>query len=166
MHLYLRGDTVYRNDFSSTTTMSSTHSEAHHRGLLRDGRDPTLPDSHPVNKLGAWHKFAILCTLSFSGFLANFQIAILQVAFGPTGKSLGVSPGRIPETIGYNLLGLGCGPLIWNPLSKVGFYRGKGSNDLRLSAVAPYTLLVPRYSSPVPFGWPYPQAITSSSPLA
>jgi len=36
-------------------------------------RDPTLPDNHPINALGDWRKFFILCTLAYSGFLANFR---------------------------------------------------------------------------------------------
>jgi hypothetical protein len=35
------------------------------------------------------------------------------------GMEFGVSPGLIPSSIGYNLLGLGCGTIFWNALSKV-----------------------------------------------
>lgn len=35
------------------------------------------------------------------------------------GATFGVSPGKIPNTIGYNLLGVAVGPLFWNPLSRV-----------------------------------------------
>jgi hypothetical protein len=34
-------------------------------------------------------------------------------------KYFEVAVPKIPETIGYNLLGLAVGPLFWNPLSKV-----------------------------------------------
>ncbi|WVW83541.1 hypothetical protein I302_105562 [Kwoniella bestiolae CBS 10118] len=85
---------------------------------IRDGKDPSLPDNHPINALGRWRKFFILLTLSYSGFLANFSVAIIQVAFPTLGKAFGVSPGKIPNTIGYNLLGVAVGPLFWNPLSK------------------------------------------------
>lgn len=37
------------------------------------------------------------------------------------GKQFGVSPGQIPNTIGYQLLGMAVGPVFWNPLSKVSF---------------------------------------------
>lgn len=36
------------------------------------------------------------------------------------GRDFGVSPGLIPRSIGYNLLGIAVGPLFWNALSKVG----------------------------------------------
>ncbi|ORY73633.1 major facilitator superfamily domain-containing protein [Leucosporidium creatinivorum] len=81
-------------------------------------RDPTLAENHPINALSEWRKFFILCTLSYSGFLANFSIAITQVAFPEMGAAFGVSPGMIPNAIGYNLLGIAVGPLFWNPLSK------------------------------------------------
>lgn len=35
-----------------------------------------------------------------------------------------MSPAKIPNTIGYNLLGFAVGPLLWNPLSRVGFFLG------------------------------------------
>ncbi|WWC61522.1 uncharacterized protein I303_104106 [Kwoniella dejecticola CBS 10117] len=84
----------------------------------QDGRDPSLPANHPINALNKWRKFFILLTLSYSGFLANFSVAIIQVAFPTMGKAFGVSPGQIPKTIGYNLLGIAVGPLFWNPLSR------------------------------------------------
>ncbi|GEM06232.1 major facilitator superfamily protein [Rhodotorula toruloides] len=77
--------------------------------MFRNHVDRTLPHNHPVNSLSTLRKFLILLTLSYSGFLANFS---------PTGKAFGVSPGEIPNTIGYNLLGFAVGPLLWNPLSK------------------------------------------------
>ncbi|BGP44660.1 hypothetical protein JCM10450v2_000474 [Rhodotorula kratochvilovae] len=86
--------------------------------FARSDSDPSLPPNHPINALSPLRKFLILTTLSYSGFLANFSVAIIQCAFGPMGKAFGVSPGEIPNTIGYNLLGLAVGPLVWNPLSK------------------------------------------------
>lgn len=53
--------------------------EAQDRNLQSGGpseskdRDPTLPGNHPINALGEWHKSFILCTLAYSGFLANFR---------------------------------------------------------------------------------------------
>ncbi|GAA6049562.1 hypothetical protein JCM3770_000849 [Rhodotorula araucariae] len=86
--------------------------------FFRSDSDPSVPPNHPINALSPLRKFLILATLSYSGFLANFSVAIIQCAFGPLGKAFGVSPGDIPHTIGYNLLGLAVGPLFWNPLSK------------------------------------------------
>ncbi|OWZ59582.1 hypothetical protein C356_00867 [Cryptococcus neoformans c45] len=94
------------------------HHREHHSALLQDGKDPSLPANHPVNSLSAMRKFFILCTLSYSGFLANFGIAIIQVAFPTLGAAFGVEPSMIPNTIGYYLLGFAVGPLFWNPLSK------------------------------------------------
>ena len=48
-------------------------SALHSGWLFRDGRDANLPPNHPINKLGAWRKFACLATLSYAGFLANFR---------------------------------------------------------------------------------------------
>ncbi|BGP04650.1 putative transporter [Rhodotorula toruloides] len=86
--------------------------------MFRNDVDPSLPPNHPLNSLSSLRKFLILLTLSYSGFLANFSVAIIQVAFVPMGQAFGVSPGDIPNTIGYNLLGFAVGPLLWNPLSK------------------------------------------------
>ncbi|WRT64448.1 uncharacterized protein IL334_001380 [Kwoniella shivajii] len=98
---------------------AESHSQTQHRAdLIRDGRDPDLPSHHPVNALSKWRKFLILLTLSYSGFLANFSVAIIQVAFPTLGAAFHVSPSLIPNTIGYNLLGVAVGPLFWNPLSK------------------------------------------------
>lgn len=36
-------------------------------------------------------------------------------------KTFGVAVPKIPNSIGYNLLGFAVGPLFWNPLSKVNF---------------------------------------------
>ncbi|KAM0756080.1 MFS general substrate transporter [Meredithblackwellia eburnea MCA 4105] len=83
-----------------------------------DGRDTSLPPNHPINQLSPFRKTLILCILSFCGFLANYSIAAIQVAFPQLGGAFGVSPALIPDSIGYNLLGLGIGPFIFNPLSK------------------------------------------------
>ncbi|WVQ61881.1 uncharacterized protein L199_000014 [Kwoniella botswanensis] len=99
-------------------SVESGSQEDHSGYSYRDGKDPSLPPNHPINALGKWRKFFILITLSYSGFLANFSVAIIQVAFPTLGKAFGVSPGKIPNTIGYNLLGVAVGPLFWNPLSK------------------------------------------------
>ncbi|KLT40406.1 MFS general substrate transporter [Cutaneotrichosporon oleaginosum] len=82
------------------------------------GRNPDLPPNHPINALSNAHKMAILATLSFSGCLMNFIIAIVLVAFPPMGAAFDVSPSRIPSTIGYQLLGMAVGPVFWNPLSR------------------------------------------------
>ncbi|KAE8541563.1 hypothetical protein D1P53_002926 [Cryptococcus gattii VGV] len=103
-----------RNDIES----QQQNHQGHHSNVLRDGRDPSLPANHPVNALSAMRKFFILCILSYSGFLANFGIAIIQVAFPTLGAAFGVAPSMIPNTIGYYLLGFAVGPLFWNPLSK------------------------------------------------
>jgi len=92
--------------------------QADHESAVRDGRDPTLPPNHPINAFSKWKKLGILITLSFSGFLANYSAAAFQVAFVPMAKYFGVPVPKIPQTIGYNLLGLAVGPLFWNPLSK------------------------------------------------
>jgi hypothetical protein len=49
------------------------HEEHHHLSLIRDGRDPTLPSNHPINALSSTRKLAILCVLTYAGFLANFR---------------------------------------------------------------------------------------------
>ncbi|WWC90310.1 uncharacterized protein L201_005243 [Kwoniella dendrophila CBS 6074] len=103
---------------TQNTPIEAQENSEHHLALIRDGKDPNLPANHPVNALSKWRKFFILLTLSYSGFLANFSVAIIQVAFPTLGKAFGVSPGKIPNTIGYNLLGIAVGPLFWNPLSK------------------------------------------------
>lgn len=41
--------------------------------VFKDGHDPTYHPDHPVNALGEWRKWAILLTLAFAGFLANFS---------------------------------------------------------------------------------------------
>lgn len=81
--------------------------------------EPSLPAHHPINALSKSQKFGILVTLSFSGFLANYNVATTQTAFTTMGHAFAVSPGKIPNTIGYALLGLAVGPLTWNPLSRV-----------------------------------------------
>ncbi|CAO1637727.1 unnamed protein product [Jaminaea pallidilutea] len=81
--------------------------------------EPSLPAHHPINALSKSQKFGILVTLSFSGFLAKYNVATTQTAFTSMGHAFAVSPGKIPNTIGYALLGLAVGPLIWNPLSRV-----------------------------------------------
>lgn len=77
-------------------TFSDEATAARHLALFRDGRDPLLPANHPVNALSKMRKLAILCTLSYAGFLANFSIAITQCAFGVMGGAFGVSPALIP----------------------------------------------------------------------
>lgn len=56
-----------RPDAVSQAAQAEAHLE-----LFKAGRDPTLPPNHPVNALSDRRKFAILCTLSFVGLLANF----------------------------------------------------------------------------------------------
>lgn len=40
------------------------------------------------------------------------------------GVEFGVPTAKVPDTIGYHLLGMAFGPLFWNALSKVGKLRG------------------------------------------
>lgn len=89
------------------------------KGFFSDDKDATLPPNHPINALTATRKFVILCILAYTGFVPNFSIAIVLTAFPELGAAFGVSPGAIPNTIGYSLLGFAIGPLIWNPLSRV-----------------------------------------------
>lgn len=105
-------------DVETANKVANPHAKQHSL-FFRDVYDPTLPPNHPINAFSASKKFGILVTLSFAGFLANYSAAAMQTAFGPMGESLGVSPPTIPTAIGYNLLGIAVGPLIWNPLSRV-----------------------------------------------
>jgi hypothetical protein len=57
----------------SSTKDIERHEEHHHLTVIRDGRDPTLPANHPVNSLSSTRKLAILCVLTYAGFLANFR---------------------------------------------------------------------------------------------
>lgn len=87
--------------------------------LEKDGRNPDLPANHPINALSKWRKFGILVALSFSGFLGQFSVAIILVAFPPMSASFNRPIGDIANTVGFMLLGIAVGPLFWNPLSRV-----------------------------------------------
>lgn len=51
------------------------------RERARTGRDPTLPDNHPINAMSKFRKEMIVISLAYAGFLCNFSIAICNVAF-------------------------------------------------------------------------------------
>ncbi len=70
-----------RPDAASEAAQAEAHLE-----LFRKGRDPTLPANHPVNALSDRRKFAILCTLSFSGLLANFASVLAPLPSWPPGS--------------------------------------------------------------------------------
>jgi len=93
--------------------------DARRAQLEKDGRNPDLPPNHPINALSNWRKFGILATLSFSGFLGQFSVAIILVAFPPMSESFKRPIGDIANTVGFMLLGIAVGPLFWNPLSRV-----------------------------------------------
>jgi hypothetical protein len=63
---------VTSQDGARPDAVSETAPAEAHLELFKAGRDPTLPPNHPVNALSDRRKFAILCTLSFVGLLANF----------------------------------------------------------------------------------------------
>ena len=46
-----------------------------------DGRDPSLHPDHPINALSNKRKWAILLTLSWAGFVANYSAAAHLTAF-------------------------------------------------------------------------------------
>lgn len=97
---------------------SQKEEQGHHHHVLRDGHDPTLPANHPINALSPIRKLAILGILSFAAFLANYSAAAFLVAFPPMAEEFGVSIPTISNAIGYGILGLGVGPIFWNPLSR------------------------------------------------
>ncbi|KAK0555375.1 hypothetical protein OC846_001215 [Tilletia horrida] len=78
--------------------------------------DVSSDPKHPFN-LPAWRKIAMLLALSIMTFVCNLEAAAHLTAFPLVAKSL---HGTIPEaanSIGIAILGLGTGPLLWNPLS-------------------------------------------------
>jgi hypothetical protein len=102
--------------------MVEAGSDAARRAALeKDGRNPDLPPNHPINALSNWRKFGILATLSFSGFLGQFAVAIILVSFPPMSESFDRPIGDIANTVGFMLLGIAVGPLFWNPLSRVSY---------------------------------------------
>jgi hypothetical protein len=69
----LNGDVV-----DAAKVDAAEHGETH---VPADGRDHRLHPDHPINKLGKWHKFAILISLSWAGFVANYSAAAHLTAF-------------------------------------------------------------------------------------
>lgn len=52
---------------------ADANERADNLSVFRDGHDPAYAPNHPVNALKESRKWAILLTLAFAGFLANFS---------------------------------------------------------------------------------------------
>lgn len=81
--------------------------------LRKPSNDPSLHHAHPIN-FPTWRKTAILVSLAWSGFAANYCASAHLTAFPEIAESLGVTIPLVANTIGYGLLGIAVGPLFWN----------------------------------------------------
>ncbi|KAJ9111664.1 hypothetical protein QFC19_001023 [Naganishia cerealis] len=79
--------------------------------------DDSLHHDHPIN-LPRWRKTAILVTLAWSGFLANYSASAHLTAFPQMAAYFGVTPSLVAQSIGYSLLGIAVGPIFYNPMSR------------------------------------------------
>ncbi|KAK0530193.1 hypothetical protein OC842_004003 [Tilletia horrida] len=71
---------------------------------------------HPHN-LPAWRKLAMLLTLSAMAFVSNLEAAAHLTAMPLVARSLRCTIAQAANAIGAGIIGLGTGPLLWNPLS-------------------------------------------------
>lgn len=108
-----------RNSEATDIKVAETGVDGTRLAEEKAGRNPDLPANHPINALSKWRKFGILVTLAFSGWLGQFSVAIILVAFPPMSASFKRPIGDIANTVGFMLLGIAFGPLFWNPLSRV-----------------------------------------------
>jgi len=97
--------------------------EQHVERSLENGRDLISKDGahpdpdHPLN-LPTWRKWAILLSVSWSGFVANYSAAAHLTAFPEIAAFLHVGIASAANAIGLSLLGLAFGPLFFNPMSR------------------------------------------------
>ncbi|KAJ9118155.1 hypothetical protein QFC22_004059 [Naganishia vaughanmartiniae] len=96
------------------------HRNTNYEGGDKIGRrltDDSLHRDHPIN-LPRWRKNAILITLAWSGFLANYSASAHLTAFPQMAAYFGVTPSLVAQSIGYSLLGIAVGPIFYNPMSR------------------------------------------------
>ncbi|KAN0065355.1 hypothetical protein ACQY0O_001191 [Thecaphora frezii] len=76
------------------------------------------PDpAHPLN-FGSAKKLLLLLCVSLAAWVANYSAAAHLTAFPEVAKDLHATIPAIANTIGISILGLGTGPLLWNPLAR------------------------------------------------
>ncbi|PWN24554.1 MFS general substrate transporter [Jaminaea rosea] len=80
--------------------------------------DPYSDPAHPTNAWPAWRRHAMLATLAFQAFSANYAAGAHLTIFPQMSEYFGVSIEAIANSIGISILGLGVGSLLWCPLAQ------------------------------------------------